>query len=51
MVVEKSRVYVILSNITNSSIYKKNIEIKYFKSEYHVVFDLNHYNLNDKCII
>lgn len=53
---KKSRVYTILSNITNSSIYKKEYieidnKIKYFKSEYHVEFDLNHYNLNDKCII
>ena len=53
---KKSRVYTILSNLSNNSIYKKEYiefdnKIKYFKSEYHVEFDLNHYNLNDKCII
>lgn len=53
---KKSRIYSILSNIADDTIYNKtfleyNNKIKFFRSEYHIEFNLMHYNLNDKCII
>ena len=53
---KKSRIYSILRNLSNDSIYNKeyiihNDKVKFYKSAYHVEFDLNHYNLNDKCIL
>ena len=53
---KRSRIYTILANLSNNSIYNREYityddKIKYFKSEYHIEFDLNYYNLNDKYII
>lgn len=53
---KKSRIYSILQHLSNNSIYNKeyiihNDKVKFYKSAYHIEFDLNHYNLNDKCIL
>jgi replication factor C subunit 3/5 len=53
---KKSRIYSILQHLANDSIYNKeyiiqNDKVKFYKSAYHIEFDLIHYNLNDKCIL